>query len=69
LLYAAEKISCDPIFCAYIGDDLRDIQAANSANMFSIAASYGFIENKNNIKECGCDYIINSPSYLKTLIV
>ena len=68
LLYAAEKISCEPVLCAYIGDDLRDIQAANSANMFSIAASYGFIENKSDIKKWGCDYIINSPLDLKNLI-
>ena len=68
LLYASKKISCEPIFCAYIGDDIRDITAANAANMFSIAAAYGFIDNISKIKEWGSDYIINSPSDLEILI-
>jgi phosphoglycolate phosphatase len=53
----------------YIGDDMRDIEAAKAANMFSIAASYGFIKNKNTIKEWGSDLIINSPLDLKKLIL
>ena len=68
LLYASEQISCDPIFCAYVGDDIRDITAANSANMFSIAAAYGFIDDMSNIKEWGSDYIINSPLDLENFI-
>ncbi len=68
LIYASKKISCEPVFCAYIGDDKRDITAAKAANMFSIAAAYGFINNSNNIKEWGSDYIINSPLDLKVLI-
>ena len=46
-----------------------DIEAAKAANMFSIAASYGFIKNKNTIKEWGSDLIINSPLDLKKLIL
>jgi hypothetical protein len=37
--------------------------------MFSIAASYGFIKNKDLIKEWGSDYTINSPLDLKNLII
>jgi phosphoglycolate phosphatase-like HAD superfamily hydrolase len=62
-------ISCSPSACVYIGDDMRDIEAAKAANMFSIAASYGFIKNKNTIKEWGSDLIINSPLDLKKLIL
>ena len=68
LIYASKKISCEPIFCAYIGDDIRDITAANAANMFSIAAAYGFIDDISKIKEWGSDYIINSPLDLEILI-
>jgi len=68
LLYASKKISCEPMFCAYIGDDIRDITAAKAANMFSIAAAYGFIDDISKIKEWGSDYIINSPLDLKILI-
>ena len=68
LLYASKKISCEPIFCAYIGDDIRDITAAKAANMFSIAAAYGFIDDISKIKEWGSDYIIKSPLDLEKLI-
>ena len=69
LIYASEIIDCNPIFCAYVGDDIRDISAANSANMFSIAAAYGFIEDKEKIIEWESDYVINSPLDLKNLII
>ena len=68
LIYASKKISIDPIFCAYVGDDLRDIVAANAAKMFSVAAAYGFISDTNQIKEWESDYIIDSPLDLKNLI-
>ena len=68
MIYASKQISIDPIFCAYVGDDLRDIVAANAAKMFSVAAAYGFISDTNQIKEWESDYIIDSPLDLKNLI-
>ena len=69
LIYASKIIECNPIFCAYVGDDVRDISAANSANMFSVAAAYGFIEDKEKIIEWESDCVINSPLDLKNLII
>tara|TARA_B100001250_G_C19736676_1_gene761080 strand:+ start:581 stop:1240 length:660 start_codon:yes stop_codon:yes gene_type:complete len=69
LLYAAKLINCDPIYCAYIGDDIRDIVAANTAGMFSVIASYGFIDDLNEIKKWSSDYIIKTPLDLKNLII
>jgi len=69
LLHASKMISCSPSACVYIGDDMRDIEAAKAANMFSIAASYGSIKNKNTIKEWGSDLMINSPLDLKKHIL
>lgn len=43
LLYAANKINTVASECWYVGDAERDIQAANAANMFSIAADYGYV--------------------------
>ena len=59
LIYAAKLIKCEPIFCAYVGDDIRDITAANKAGMLSVAAMYGFIKDPNEVIEWGCDYTIN----------
>ena len=69
LIHAAKIIGCDPSLCAYVGDDIRDITAANSAGMISVAALYGFIEDLQKVKEWGSDYMINKPLDLENLIV
>ena len=69
LIYAAKIIGCDPSLCAYVGDDIRDITAANSAGMISVAALYGFIEDLQQVKEWGSDYMINKPLDLESLLV
>ncbi|XOV78200.1 MAG: HAD family hydrolase [Aestuariibacter sp.] len=43
LLHAAEIIGCAPEACIYVGDALRDIEAANQANMISVLAGYGYL--------------------------
>ncbi len=68
LLYAANQILCNPAYCIYIGDDVRDIIAAKAAGMISVAASYGFIEKYHLIKEWKSDYIIDTPLDLKKLL-
>ncbi len=47
LLHAAEKIGVRPSDCCYLGDDLRDIQAAKAAGMFSVAVEYGYSGTEN----------------------
>lgn len=47
LLHAAGKIGVKPSDCCYLGDDLRDIQAAKAAGMFSIAVEYGYSGTEN----------------------
>lgn len=42
LLHAAEQIRIPPANCCYLGDDLRDIQAARAAGMFPVAVEYGY---------------------------
>jgi len=43
LLTAAERIGVAPERCAYVGDALRDMQAARAAGMTGLAARYGYI--------------------------
>ena len=43
LLKACEIIGVTPGQCLYLGDDLRDMQAANAAAMPGIIARYGYI--------------------------
>jgi len=44
MLHAAEQINIAPEHCLYLGDDKRDMEAANAANMRGIIAQYGYID-------------------------
>lgn len=43
LLHAAAALRLPPSRCAYIGDDLRDIEAGNAAGMPSLVARWGYL--------------------------
>lgn len=42
MLYAAEQLALLPQECLYLGDDLRDIQAALAAGMRAVAVEWGY---------------------------
>jgi len=44
LLLACERLGCRAAEAVYIGDHLRDIEAGRSAGMYTIAATYGYLE-------------------------
>ncbi len=46
--------------CVYIGDDLRDIQAAHAVDMPAVAAAYGY-GNPDEIPQWKADHIVASP--------
>ncbi len=53
----------------YIGDEVRDIQAAKSANVKSVAVTWGFADKKL-LKKFKPDFIIEKPSdLLKELLL
>jgi len=43
LLLAASLVSLPPAACLYVGDDLRDAQAAQAAGMAFVAAGWGYL--------------------------
>jgi 2-phosphoglycolate phosphatase len=43
LLEAARRMRVDPRHCVYVGDDLRDMQAARAAGMGALAAAWGYL--------------------------
>ncbi len=47
LLHAAEQLGLAPKDCMYLGDDLRDIQAARAAGMRPIAVDWGYHHPEN----------------------
>lgn len=53
--------------CVYIGDDLRDIQAAHAVDMPAVAAAYGY-GNPNEIPQWKADHIVASPQELLAML-
>ena len=46
LQHAAAIMQLAPADCLYLGDDLRDMQAAQAAGMVGIVASYGYLDRR-----------------------
>ena len=53
--------------CVYIGDDLRDIQAAHAVDMPAVAAAYGY-GNPNEIPQWKADHTVASPQEFLTML-
>lgn len=53
--------------CYYIGDEIRDIEAAKRVGINSISVTWGF-NGSNILEKNNPDYIVNSPSELLKLI-
>lgn len=64
LIYAAKILKISPTDCCYIGDAERDIQAAKAANMYAIAALYGYIHQDAKPELWQADQYISSSEDL-----
>ncbi len=64
LLTAAQRIAVEPQQCLYLGDALRDMQAARAANMVALAARYGYIGAQEDTTHWPVTAWIDSPSEL-----
>jgi len=61
LIVAAETIGVKCQNCIYVGDDKRDIDAGNAANMITLSAAYGYIELNTNLADWKADGNLNQP--------
>ena len=61
LLHAAKELALAPKDCAYLGDDLRDIQAARSAGMHAVAVEWGY---GSGLRSWNADAVIAHPQDL-----
>lgn len=61
LLAAAERLALAPGQCGYVGDDLRDIIAAQAAGMVSIAVEYGYGTGDFGPREWHADAVVAQP--------
>lgn len=69
LLLSANKINIVPEQCLYVGDDVRDMQAAKAAGMRSVLAGYGYAYDSPEYASWNPDIIVDDPldimKYLK----
>ena len=61
LLHAAQELALAPRDCVYLGDDLRDVQAARAAGMRCVAVEWGYGEG---LAAWHADAIIAQPADL-----
>ncbi|MDD4927870.1 MAG: HAD-IA family hydrolase [Gallionella sp.] len=68
MLKACELIKVAPEHCLYLGDDIRDMQAANASTMRGIIAAYGYISSDAVLENWQAHAIINHPVELLDLL-
>ena len=64
LWHAARALGLAPEEVVYVGDDLRDAQAARAAGMAMVAATWGYLGLGEPVHSWGADVLMDSPSQL-----
>ena len=52
----------------YIGDHIRDIQAAKNADVIAVAAAYGYLHEDAKVEEWYADFILQKPEQTESLL-
>ncbi len=61
ILYACEQAGADPAACIYVGDAERDIQAGKAAGTVTLAALFGYLDERDHPDRWGADGLIDHP--------
>ena len=69
LLMACEAINATPNKTLYVGDHIRDIASGNSAQNSTIAVSWGYIDEGEDLALWNADHIIHTSEELLQLLV
>ncbi len=64
LWHAARAMGLAPEGVVYVGDDLRDAQAARAAGMAMVAATWGYLGLGEPVHSWGADVLMDSPIQL-----
>jgi len=68
IFLALEKLGRNSERCVYIGDHIRDIQAAKNADVIAIAAAYGYLAADAKVEEWHADFILQSSEQTTSLL-
>lgn len=67
VLYACKELGIEANKCIYVGDAPRDIEAGNAANMLTIIAKWGYIENVEECIHWGADVMYSNAEEILSL--
>jgi phosphoglycolate phosphatase len=67
VLHACELAGLNPKRCAYVGDDLRDIEAGRGAGMLTVAAAWGYLDGEDPAA-WAADLVVSSAAELTTAL-
>ncbi len=65
LLAASRALQVDTSACLFVGDAEIDIRAGKAAGMFTVAAAYGYIEQRDSVDRWCADAVIQAPLELR----
>jgi len=68
IFLALQKLGCDSERTVYLGDHIRDIQAAKNADVIAIAAAYGYLAADAKVEEWYADFILQAPEQTTSLL-
>ena len=68
MLHACRAAGVNPQNCWYVGDDLRDIQAAHAANMRAIAAAWGYLGDGVPPEDWQAEALAHTPADIARII-
>lgn len=68
ILLALNKLGAPVDNCIYAGDHHRDMEAANNANVFSLACGYGYVTLEDPIETWQAKKIVDTVDDLKNFI-
>lgn len=68
ILLACERLQVGTERTVYIGDHLRDIQAAKNADVIAVAAAYGYLAADARVEDWYADFIVQQSSQTESLL-
>lgn len=68
LLLACNQLGRNMERTVYIGDHLRDMQAAKNADIIAIAAAYGYLSAGTRLDQWCADFVVTAPGDIPRLL-
>ena len=68
ILLGCQQLNCGTEKTIFIGDHLRDIQAAKNAEVIAVAAAYGYLHPNAKVEEWRADFIVKESIQIEPLL-